>query len=123
MIEIRWYDDDKTILLMVFAGAWTIQQLEQSLQQISEMLGSMMNHLGMIIELASAMAIPPIGFINSLKKMIWLHEDCDVRSIVYVASYSDSLVLWREFIQTLPIDLARYHFVDTYEEALAIIHT
>lgn len=123
MIEFHWYDENKTILVMVFAGAWTIQQLEQTLSQIGDLLCMTMHRVAIMIELASAMAIPPSGFITSLKKMVLLHQDCDVSKVIHVAPYPESLVLWRELIQTLPIDQTRYHFVDNHQQALDIIHT
>jgi len=58
-IQVDWYDKSKNIMLMVFEGNWTLDELYDAMQQQTEMAQSVGHKVDSITDFSSAGDMPP----------------------------------------------------------------
>ena len=117
-IDVRWYDDEETIVCYEFTGRWTLEELYTAIDRAHELGASRDYTVDMIVDLLGSQRTPrnvlSIVSYASRKKLlnigavVLLTRDRVIRSVAGVV------------IRLTPLR-GEYKFAATLEEALDII--
>lgn len=114
-----WYDDEQTIMLYTFTGAWTWEELYPAYQQAIQMENSVPYRVYVILDMRQSRRIPPAALTHL--KSITDHQPDNLGVSVFVTTDRFSHALYEMGSKLYSRIRDYFEVAATLEDALAII--
>jgi hypothetical protein len=118
-IQIRWFDDEKRILLYEFVGVWTWEDLYAVLKQATEMSLSVNHPVDAIVDLTRNGSTPMGALLNLRQITSW--ETVTWNTAVLIGANVITRGVVATFRGLYPRSGARVHTANSFPEAVEII--
>jgi hypothetical protein len=123
--RLYWHDEAQTIIVLEVRARWTWGDAKVSLDSLNAKLATIPAHVSTfsIVHFLPGVASLPDGInVTSIRDLV-LDDTEYEKLVIFVGSYGLAINVLKLAVRVynLPRDFSRYHFVDTFADALALI--
>lgn len=121
MIQLEWYDTDKTILHAKFPPRWRWDDAYDLIDRVLEAQNEVDHFVDIIYDLSESYLVPPASLPN-LRRLIDSAHPND-RLVVFVSTFGFIRIILNTAMRFTKRDEPLiYHYAESFADALAIIH-
>jgi hypothetical protein len=120
-VTVDWYDDEKQIIYYRFEGLWSWAQFLSGWERVGDLLDSIDHEAHIIGDFTRSLRFPAdlVRHIRETRRLAEQHPRAGLVVVIGVDWYIQTL--WRFLTGIMPGIQFQPHFVDTLDEALALI--
>lgn len=122
-ITPQWDDDARTIIVSVYEGRWTWEDLHQANAQINAMLEGITHPVDYISDMRHGNTLPRGHVMAQAQRVMSSSQASQDSLVVFVGANHFLQALWESFTRVYRQMANNYRFVDTLEDARALITT
>ena len=121
-MKIAWHNQQRNIILAQVSEIQNWETIYQGHEQIAQLLSNRANG-ALILKVASDVLLPTDGFSEFAATIMARHDKLNLNPIIIVTRSSSVPRLWQAAISLYAQPHQRYYFVNSIEEAEAILTT
>lgn len=120
-VEMKWYDDKKTIFHAQYIGNWTWEELFAALESANDDFDALTYKVDILQDWSNSGKLPPNIISNSRKLIDTMHPNSGIS--VMVGGNMLLMSLWEVFSKVFAAATRKktFLFADTVEEAVKLI--
>lgn len=118
-VSIEWANHEHTVILWTISGKWTWKEFDAAHEKMIRMSASVNHLVDSIYDLRQSILIP--ADVTTHVKYAFPHKPSNLRHMIAVGLDSYLQLLWNTLTSMPSLRQWRAHFVDTMEEAYALI--
>lgn len=120
-VFVAWYDGSQTIIVEQITEGWTWEAVQQGQVTIQQLAQSVSHPVALIVELPSAISVPPKGFAENSKDALQHHVNLGLHTVIYVTRNSATITLWQSVIDMYANPAVQYQFSPSLEAAVTML--
>ncbi len=115
---LSWLNEDNDILVTVYSGKWTRDEVAEADQHVRNMLATTDKHIDGIVDMSATPWVPP-RLVTQVTDLI-VGPYANLHLLVYVSQsiFQDVMKTYHQDFKPLPFEV---HFVRTFEDAFEAI--
>ncbi len=122
-ILVEWYGQSNRILLERIGYHWSWDDWDDALDQLCSLAHSAAAGAILISEVPGDVSLPPGGFTEHMRNALACHADAQLSAVIYAMRNPSLRMLWQQAIERYADPSIEYRFVNSMEDALALVNT
>ena len=118
-ITTKWLDDAQYVIVQTFEGRWTLEELHESVPELTEMMNSVEHQVVVISDLTGSNALPRGNVVGSGRNLVTRLPD----NLAMIIAVTDNHVfrVFANIVKSLVANTRRIEMVRSWDEAHELV--